>query len=116
MGFWPDGRRSVLTGAGRVLSDAKHGKGVATMSDDILALGGMHRDGDGKVHNGPKFPDLTVQLTGTDGNAFAILATMDRALSRHGVSQADRIRFRNEATASDYDQLLATCKRWAKVR
>jgi hypothetical protein len=41
---------------------------------------------------------------------------MDRALSRHGVSQADRIRFRNEATASDYDQLLATCMRWANVR
>lgn len=86
------------------------------MSDDILALGGMHRDNDGKVHKGPRYPDLTVQLSGEDQNAFAILAKMDRSLAGHGVSQADRIRFRNEATASDYEQLLATCKRWANVR
>ena len=56
----------------------------------------------------PKYPDITVPLTGTDGNAFAVLGKVSRALRQAGVSQAERDAFTQEETASDYDRLLQT--------
>ena len=32
-----------------------------------------------------KYPDVEVQLVGEDGNAFAIMARVQRALRQHGV-------------------------------
>jgi len=52
--------------------------------------------------------DATVMLTGTDGNAFAILGRVRRAIldSNHPeLAEA----FFQEATSGDYDHLLATC-------
>jgi hypothetical protein len=63
----------------------------------------------------PKYPDITVPLTGTDGNAFAVLGKVSRALRQAGVSQAERDAFTQEATASDYDRLLQTVMRWVDV-
>jgi hypothetical protein len=63
----------------------------------------------------PKYPHITVQLTGTDGNAFAILGRVSRALRQAGVSQAEREAFTQEATASNYDGLLQTVMRWVEV-
>lgn len=56
----------------------------------------------------PKFPDVRVRLTGTDGNAFAILGRVQRALSDAGVEPEDLAEFHREATAGDYDHLLRT--------
>jgi hypothetical protein len=58
----------------------------------------------------PRFPDLHVQLTGTDGNAFAIMGAVSRVLPREL-----RDEFREEAMSGDYDNLLATCCRWVSV-
>jgi hypothetical protein len=59
--------------------------------------------------------DVTVQLSGTDGNAFAILGRVQAALRRAGAGD-DAIRdFRNEATSGDYDHLLQTAMRWVNV-
>jgi len=63
----------------------------------------------------PKYPDITVPLTGTDGNAFAVLGTVNRALRQAGVSPAERDAFMAEATAGDYDHVLQTILRWVEV-
>lgn len=61
-----------------------------------------------------KYPDVTVQLTGTDGNAFALIGNVARALRRAG--HADVVNeFQAEATSGDYDHLLATCMKWVDV-
>ena len=43
----------------------------------------------------PKYPEITVKLTGEDGNAFSL-------------SQGERDAFYAEATSSNYDHLLAS--------
>ena len=63
----------------------------------------------------PKYPDVTVQLTGEDGNAFSIIATVSRALRNHGVSEDERVQFSNEAMGGDYDNLLRVCMKWVTV-
>jgi len=62
-----------------------------------------------------RFPDVSVELSGSDGNAFAILGSVSKALRRAGVSDADRQEFMDEATAGDYDHLLQTCMAWVTV-
>jgi hypothetical protein len=63
----------------------------------------------------PKYPDITVPLSGEDGNCFAILGRVQHALRRSGVSNAERDAFLAEATQGDYDQLLQTVMRWVDV-
>ena len=62
-----------------------------------------------------RHPEITVRLVGTNGNAFAVLGTVNRAMKQAGVPQSERDEFMSEATAGDYDQLLATCMRWVEV-
>ena len=62
-----------------------------------------------------KYPEVNVELSGTDGNAFSILARVSNALKRAGVGQAERDSFYNEATAGDYDALLRTAMKWVNV-
>ena len=58
--------------------------------------------------------DIRVQLTGGDGNAFAVLARVREALRRGG--RRDLVdQFTQEATSGDYDRLLATCQRYVEV-
>jgi len=57
-----------------------------------------------------KYPDIKVQLTGTDGNAFAILGKVKRALPSDV-----RAEFVAEATSGDYNNVLATAMRWVSV-
>jgi len=64
---------------------------------------------------GPKYPDIEVQLTGADGNAFNIMALVTKAMRRAGIPTEERDAYRNEAMAGDYDQLLQTTMRWVKV-
>jgi hypothetical protein len=63
----------------------------------------------------PKYPNIRVQLTGTNGNCFALLGHVTRALRRAGLSQAEREVFQQEATAGDYEALLRTVMRWVEV-
>jgi hypothetical protein len=62
-----------------------------------------------------KHPEVEVQLIGNDGNAFSILARVDRELRCAGVSKEERDAFRTEATSGDYDHLLRTCMEWVNV-
>ncbi len=62
-----------------------------------------------------KYPDIGVQLTGEDGNAFAIMGAVTKALSRAGVERDEIDQFRSEAMSGDYDHLLQTCMKWVDV-
>jgi hypothetical protein len=71
-----------------------------------------------------RYPDIEVELVGTDGNAFAILGTVKKALQRGLVADgsytageiADQVRqFMDEAMSGDYDHLLQTCMKWVSV-
>lgn len=64
----------------------------------------------------PRYPGVVVELVGGDGNAFAILGAVRRALVNAGVEPADVSAYMSEATAGDYDHLLATTMRWVDVR
>ena len=63
----------------------------------------------------PKYPNITVELLGRDGNAFAILGRVQKAMRRGGVPQDDIKKFMEEATKSDYDRLLTTVMSWVDV-
>jgi len=63
-----------------------------------------------------KYPDITVKLVGSDGNAFAILGKVSGAMRRAGNVPKEEIdAFMEEATSGDYDHLLATCMKWVDV-
>lgn len=63
----------------------------------------------------PRYPHARVRLVGEDGNAFAILGRTKRALQSAGASGEDVAEFMREATAGNYDQLLATVMRWVEA-
>jgi hypothetical protein len=60
----------------------------------------------------PRYPDIQVQLTGQDGNAFAILGRTTGALRQAGLPQEEIDDYFAEATSGDYDHLLQTTMRW----
>jgi hypothetical protein len=62
-----------------------------------------------------KYPDIEVELVGQDGNAFAIMASVSKAMRRAKVSQAEIDKYLEESTSGDYDNLLATAMRWVSV-
>lgn len=62
-----------------------------------------------------KYPNIKVQLTGKDGNAFAVIGRVSEALKKGGVPLAERDEFFGEATKGDYNHLLITCMKWVKV-
>jgi hypothetical protein len=62
-----------------------------------------------------KHPEVQVQLTGTDGNAFAIIGAVRNALRAAGVDKDERDAFMAEAMSGDYDHVLQTVMRWVEV-
>lgn len=65
--------------------------------------------------SGPKYPDVHVQLTGEDGNAYAIMGQVISALRRAGVSAEEITEYQEESMSGDYDNLLRTAMRWVNV-
>ena len=61
-----------------------------------------------------KYP-VEVQLSGTDGNAYAIMTTVQRALRRHGVPKEEIDKYLQESMSGDYDHLLQTAMEWVEV-
>lgn len=59
-----------------------------------------------------KYPDIEVQLVGTDGNAYAILGRVSQALKDAGV---DPDPYLAEAMSGDYDNLLRVSTQWVSV-
>ena len=62
-----------------------------------------------------KYPDVEVQPTGQDGNAFFIIGRVKRELQRAGVPMDEVQKFQEEAMSGDYDHVLRTCMDWVTV-
>jgi len=62
-----------------------------------------------------KYPDVVVQLSGEDGNAFLIIGRVQRLLRKAGVDKDEINHFVEEATAGDYYHLLRTVMQWVNV-
>ena len=62
-----------------------------------------------------KYPEIEVQLTGNDGNAFAIMASVRKALKRAKVSSDEIAEYVKESTSGDYDNLLRVAMSWVTV-
>jgi hypothetical protein len=61
----------------------------------------------------PKY-NVLVQLSGNDGNAFNIMAQVNRAL--RDVATPDEIKqYQQEAMSGDYDNLLRVTSEWVEV-
>ena len=67
-------------------------------------------------HGKPKYPEVTVQLIGQDGNAFAVMGAVVKALRAAKITKEERDTFMQEATKGDYNELLTTCMRWVTVQ
>lgn len=63
-----------------------------------------------------KYDNITVQLTGKDGNAFGIIATVQKALKNNGVPAEEISKYRTEAMSADYDNLLSVTMDWVDVQ
>ena len=67
------------------------------------------------MSEGIKYPEVQVQLTGNDGNAFAILGNCQKAARQAGLTKDQIDEFVNEAMSGDYDHLLQTCMKYFEV-
>ncbi len=63
----------------------------------------------------PKYPEIEVQLTGQDGNAFAIMGRVAGALKKAGVPKEEVGEYMKESMSGDYDHLLRTAMKWVAV-
>ena len=59
--------------------------------------------------------DICVPLIGQDGNAFAVIGAVQRALRKAGVHQDEINQYLKDAMSSDYDNMLRTTMDWVEV-
>ena len=57
----------------------------------------------------------TIRLVGKDGNAFAIMGAVSKALKSNGYSKEEVNEYMKEAMSGDYDHLLQVTMRWVEV-
>ena len=62
-----------------------------------------------------KYPEIEVQLTGNDGNAFAIMGAVKRALEQANVSKDEVAKYTEQSMSGDYDNLLRVAMSWVTV-
>lgn len=62
-----------------------------------------------------KYPEVNVPLVGEDGNAFAILGRVQKAMRRAGVPKEELDAYFAEATSGDYDHLLRVTMEWVNA-
>jgi hypothetical protein len=72
----------------------------------ILLLNEMSQRSREKIMTEPKFPDVYVQLIGSDGSAGAILARVTSAMRVAGVPTADIDAFRLQMFECTYQEFL----------
>ena len=75
----------------------------------------MTNQNDYTEHIRIKYPDVEVPLIGEDGNAFAIMGRVQRALKQNGVPKEEIEQYLKESQSGDYDNLLVTATRWVTV-
>jgi hypothetical protein len=63
----------------------------------------------------PKY-NIEVQLSGHDGNAYAVMASIRSALKRAGANEAEISLYTQESMSGDYDNLLRVANEWVNVQ
>lgn len=63
----------------------------------------------------PLYPNVRVKLVGSDGNAFAIIGKVCRALKDGKVPIEKIEEYRTEAMSGDYDNVLQTTLKWVEA-
>ena len=59
--------------------------------------------------------NIEVQLVGQEGNAFAIMGAVTKALRQNGYTPDDIDEYKKEAMSGDYDNLLRVTMEWVEV-
>lgn len=68
------------------------------------------------TNNKPKY-NITVKLTGKDGNAFNLISIVLNELKKQGVSQNDRdLIFKDFTSSGSYDELLEKFSSYVNVK
>jgi len=62
----------------------------------------------------PKY-NIDVELTGNDGNAFAIMGKTTSMMRRKKVPKEEIDEYQKQAMSGDYDHLLRTTMEWVNV-
>jgi hypothetical protein len=62
-----------------------------------------------------KYPNIEVELSESNGNAYAIIGTVRKTLRRAGVTGDQIQKFTDDAMSGDYDHVLQTCMKWVNV-
>lgn len=62
----------------------------------------------------PKY-DIEVKLSGEDGNAFAIMSRVQKALRSVGATKEEIDTYLSESMSGDYDNLLRTAMKYVEV-
>jgi len=60
--------------------------------------------------------DVKVQLSGNDGNAFAIMGAVKTALKKAGATREELDEYLKDSMSGDYDNLLRVAAKWVVVR
>ncbi len=68
-----------------------------------------------KLDMNVKYPEIKVKMVGEDGNAFAILGRVTKALRNARVPLEERKKFQAEATKTDYNNVLQTVMKWVET-
>jgi hypothetical protein len=62
-----------------------------------------------------KYP-VSVQLSGNDGNAFAIMGAVKSALKKAGATSEEMSQYVSDSMSGDYDNLLRVAMEWVEVK
>lgn len=62
-----------------------------------------------------KYPNIHVELVGENGNAYAILGRVTKAMRRADLPKSEIDAFQKEAMSGNYDNLLQTVMRWVET-
>jgi hypothetical protein len=60
--------------------------------------------------------DVSVKLSGNDGNAFAIMGAVKSALKKAGATREELDQYLSDSMSGDYDNLLRVAMEWVKVK
>ena len=62
-----------------------------------------------------KYPNVTVDWSNIDGNAFFLLGSVTRAMRKADIDKIEIDKFMIEAKSGDYEHLLQTCMEWVNI-
>jgi hypothetical protein len=67
-----------------------------------------------KTAKAPKYPNIviSIDLNSPDGNAFAILSTVQKALRNAGATKEELTQYSMDSMSGDYDNLIAAQSKW----